>query len=218
MNDLQRSSVYIFFLECLFFFFFAPRVSCLFTHTRYLLLSPVTHCIPSITIGKLKAIGFGCIIWEATALPASCFLYSWAEQGQLTALSLFPEHSAWRVIFFLLCSHFCAIRLGVAPVNGRPLSFCDFSGVRRDWWQVGSVQPRLLFNPSMGKLLISRSPFPFLQQDKRTEFIYYSRLGHWIVMNCATHWTRKIFICKDIIACLFLPLLTLPLAIVGLST
>lgn len=80
---------------------FSSGVSCLFTRSRYLLLSPVTHCIPSITIGKLKAIGFGCIIWEASAPPASCFLYSGSEQEQLTALSVFPKRSSWCVFFSL---------------------------------------------------------------------------------------------------------------------
>lgn len=81
--------------------------------------------------------------------------------------------------------------------------FGGLCGVRRDWWQVGSVRPCLFSHPSVGKLLISPSPFPFLQQDKHAEFIYYSRLGHRIVMNCAIHWTRKIFICKDFVACFF---------------
>lgn len=94
---------------CFFFFpwlsswcIFSSGVSCLFTRSRYLLLSPVTHCIPSITIGKLKAIGFGCIIWEASAPPASCFLYSGSEQEQLTALSVFPKRSSWCVFFLSL--------------------------------------------------------------------------------------------------------------------
>lgn len=45
-----------------------------------------------------------------------------SRTGAINSAVAFPE-ALGPASFFFLCSPFCAIRLGVAPVNGRPLSF-----------------------------------------------------------------------------------------------
>lgn len=131
--------------------------------------------------------------WEAVAAlpPGSCFLHSRIEQEQLTVLLPFP--STWLCLL-------CAISSGY-HLSMDAQSPCLYPAPKTR----AVIDDRSARDGPLNFLFFHGEIANFLEFNsrQRANFIYYFGAKCWIVMNCATHWTGKIFICGTVLLAFF---------------